>query len=102
MGALSVLSLRSNNLATKEAGRALAMALATNSVLKELDVSNNLDGRKAVYPQTDGAAFAQELAVGIRDNGALIKLDISMNNIGAEQKGDLQRICVASGIELVI
>jgi hypothetical protein len=34
--------------------------------------------------------------------GALIKLDISMNNIRAEQKGDLQRICVASGVELVI
>ena len=98
---LSIISQSKVNLG-KEAGRALAMALATNSVLKELDVSNNLDGRSAGYTQTDGAAFAQELAVGIRDNGALIKLDISMNNIGAEQKGDLQRICVASGIELVI
>jgi hypothetical protein len=32
--------------------------------------------------------------------GALIKLDISGNNIGGEQEGELQRICVASGIEL--
>jgi hypothetical protein len=32
--------------------------------------------------------------------GALIKLDISNNGIGAEQEGGLQRICVASGIEL--
>jgi hypothetical protein len=32
--------------------------------------------------------------------GALIKLDISSNRIGAEQEQDLQRICVAGGIEL--
>jgi hypothetical protein len=32
--------------------------------------------------------------------GALTKLDISGNDIGAEQEGGLQRICVAGGIEL--
>jgi hypothetical protein len=32
--------------------------------------------------------------------GALAKLDISGNGIGAEQEGDLQRICAAGGIEL--
>jgi hypothetical protein len=32
--------------------------------------------------------------------GALIMLDISSNDIGAEQEGNLQRICVAGGIEL--
>jgi hypothetical protein len=31
---------------------------------------------------------------------ALMKLDIRSNNIGAEQEGDLQRICVAGSIEL--
>jgi hypothetical protein len=36
----------------------------------------------------------------IKDMGALTKLDISGNNIGAEQEGGLQRICVAGGIEL--
>jgi hypothetical protein len=35
-----------------------------------------------------------------QDNSRLIKLDISSNAIGAEQEGGLQRICVASGIEL--
>jgi hypothetical protein len=35
-------------------------------------------------------------------NGALIKLDISNNCIGAEQKGGVQRICVASGIDLAM
>jgi hypothetical protein len=39
--------------------------------------------------------------VGLRNNGALIKLGISNNYIGA-QKGDLQRICVASGIDLAM
>jgi hypothetical protein len=40
------------------------------------------------------------LANAIPDMGALIKLDISGNDIGGEQEGELQRICVASGIEL--
>jgi hypothetical protein len=40
------------------------------------------------------------LADAIPDMGALIKLDISRNDIGAEQEGVLQRICVAGGIEL--
>jgi hypothetical protein len=35
-----------------------------------------------------------------QDMEALIKLDISNNQIGAEQKRGLQRICVAGGIEL--
>jgi hypothetical protein len=37
----------------------------------------------------------------IKDNGTLIKLDISSNVIRGEQEGDLQRICMASDIELV-
>jgi hypothetical protein len=40
------------------------------------------------------------LANAIPDMRALVKLDISSNSIGDEQEGDLQRICVASGIEL--
>jgi hypothetical protein len=36
----------------------------------------------------------------IPDMGALTKLDISNNSIGAEQEGHLQHICVAGGIEL--
>jgi hypothetical protein len=37
-----------------------------------------------------------------KDNGALIRLDISNNAIGAEQKERLERICVASGIDLAM
>jgi hypothetical protein len=40
------------------------------------------------------------IANAIPDVGALITLDISSNVIGAEQEGELQRICVANGIEL--
>jgi hypothetical protein len=45
---------------------------------------------------------APDITVIPEAKGALIKLNISTNAIGAEQEGDLQRICVASGIELVI
>jgi hypothetical protein len=61
--------LKNNRLLTKEAGKALAQALAGNSVLTELDVSC-----QAGYIGDDGPGFAQELAVGIKDNGALSKL----------------------------
>jgi hypothetical protein len=48
-----------------------------------------------------GAAGAIIISAWIsKDNGALAKLDISCNCIGAEQEGDLQRICAAGGIEL--
>jgi hypothetical protein len=60
--------LKSNCLCTKEAGKALAEMLAANTVLTELDLSDN-SGPGA----RDGPGFAQELAVGIRDNGVLLK-----------------------------
>jgi Ran GTPase-activating protein (RanGAP) involved in mRNA processing and transport len=71
MRALSVLSLKDNRLLTAEAGRILSDMVATNTVLKELDLSSNnwQDGYGRL--QGDGPGFARELAVGIRDNGAL-------------------------------
>jgi hypothetical protein len=81
MGALSVLSLKANRLLTAEAGQILSDMLATNSVLKELDVSDNNwdDGVKYLG---DGPGFARALSVGIKDNGALTDLKISANDIG--------------------
>jgi hypothetical protein len=70
IGALSVLSLKNNKILTKEAGKALAQALAGNSVLTELDVSC-----QAGDTWDDGPGFVQELAVGIKDNGALVCAD---------------------------
>ena len=69
--ALTSLNISANSMATKEAGKALADALAANSVLKELNVANNLDGETILYTKTDGPAFAQELAIGLSTNGAL-------------------------------
>jgi Leucine-rich repeat (LRR) protein len=82
MRALSTLVLKDNRLATKAAGEALAKALAGNSALKELDVSSN--NWKNAYGEGDGPGFAMELAVGIRDNGALTKFDISKCELMAE------------------
>jgi Ran GTPase-activating protein (RanGAP) involved in mRNA processing and transport len=74
MGALPVLSLKANNLATKEAGKVLAEMLKDNSVLKELDLSSN-----AGFYGADAPGFAQKLAVGIRDSGALTSLNLAGN-----------------------
>jgi hypothetical protein len=98
MGALLVLSLKDTNLATKEAGEAIGEMLQANTVLKELDVSSNAKG----YSWEDPSGFATGISKGLSGNGALIKLDISNNNTGAEQTGGLKRICVASGIDLAM
>jgi hypothetical protein len=82
MGALTKLLLKGNGLLTKDAGKALAGALAGNSVLTELDASN-----QAGYTWDDGPGFAQELAVGIKDNGALTSLDIS-NQVWVDEPGE--------------
>jgi hypothetical protein len=95
MGALSSLNMSANGLKGAAAGKALGDAIAANTVIKELDIS----GSQRASEQCD-MEFVQAFSVGLRDNGALIKLDISRNCIRAEQKEDLQRICVASGIEL--
>ena len=78
-GALEKLLMSDNKMATKEAGKALAEALAANSVLKELDVSSNAPGGWGL----NGPGFAQELAVGLKNNGALVKFDISNSNVCA-------------------
>jgi hypothetical protein len=73
MRALSVLSLKNNRLLTKEAGKILSDMFATNTALKELDLSSNNWGNHWDL-KGDGPGFVQELAVGIKDNGTLSKL----------------------------
>jgi hypothetical protein len=80
MRALSSLSLKNNRLATKEGGKALAHTLANNSTLKELDVSSNNwmeYGTDGMVQTGDGVGFAQELAAGIKDNGAMSRFTFS-------------------------
>jgi hypothetical protein len=69
--ALSVLSLKDNRLLTTEAGKILSDMVAANTVLKELDLSSNNWTNDYGETQGYGPGFAQELAVGIRDNGAI-------------------------------
>ena len=73
---MTSLNISTNKMATKEAGRVLAQMLEANSVLKELDVSDNVlrhsyDGDRKTFDGADGPGFAQELANGIKNNGAL-------------------------------
>jgi hypothetical protein len=75
-GALSVLSLKKNGLGTKEAGKVLGEMLKANTVLKELDLSDNVPLRGG-----DSVGFAQELAAGIKDNGAMTGLNLAENFI---------------------
>jgi hypothetical protein len=82
MGALSVLSLKSNGLLNKDSGTALADALKGNSILTELDISSNYDGHDS--RSQDGPGFAHELAVGIRDSGAMTSLNLASNKLGVE------------------
>jgi hypothetical protein len=82
MGALSVLSLKSNALLTKEAGKILGDMLKGNTVLTELDLSDSGSGLKSW--DKDGPGFAQALAVGLIDNGAMTSLNLASNKLGAE------------------
>jgi hypothetical protein len=59
-------------LATKKAGQALSEMLAANTVLKKLDLSPNYDDLYSSH----AIEFAQELAVGIRDNGAISSVNL--------------------------
>jgi Leucine-rich repeat (LRR) protein len=82
-GALMKVDISANGIASKEAGKALAEVLKTNTVLNELDVSDNM--RKNGHGHVaggDGPGFAKELAAGVSANRALTSLNISSNNIG--------------------
>jgi hypothetical protein len=114
-GLLSKLNISDNMVATREAGKALSLILQTNSVLRTLDVSSNMENERrssegSAY-QTDGAGFIEELAVGISLHGSGLPLDVNIlgNDISAEQaqkliqiinaKGSLQTLCGIGGRE---
>ena len=101
-GALSSLSLKSNGLLNKESGEALAGVLKANSVLTELDISSNFEEYNSA--SRDGAGFAQALAVGLIDSGALSALDLSSNRIppGGAEAGMLNATCKAKGVDLAL
>ena len=95
-GALLVLSLKGNNLFAAGC-KALAEGLKGNQVITELNIASNSLGWNGVGADMSGVIALADI---IPDMGALAKLDMSTNVIGAEQEKDLQRICMAGGIEL--
>jgi hypothetical protein len=89
-GAMTTLILKDNRLVNKESGAALGNMLKSNTVLTKLDVSDNTWGRG-----DDGSGFAQELAIGIKDNGAISFINLLKNNIPVEQAQELVKIMQA-------
>jgi len=97
--ALVKLNMSSNSMASKEAGEALGDMLKANSVLKELDVSNNFAG----CGQTDGGVqLAKGMADGLSANGALTSLDLRHNNLPKNAQAALQRACQGKTLSLVL
>ena len=74
---MSKLVLSANGLLSKESGKILAEMLKNNSFLQELDVSDNYMSTPSSI--RDGPGFAQELAVGLSDNEALVSLNLASN-----------------------
>jgi Ran GTPase-activating protein (RanGAP) involved in mRNA processing and transport len=91
--------MSNNGLLSKEGGTVLGEMLKGNNRLKELDVSSSGEGMPS--SKTDGSGFAQELAVGIKDNGTLTRLDISKNLLCNKEAGKVlsQMLAVNTGLE---
>ena len=81
MQRLVSLDLRNNCIQGAAAGKALGDAIAVNTVLKELNLSGQHD---MDYTLKLNAAFAKAFAIGLGANRALVKVDISNNDIRAE------------------
>jgi hypothetical protein len=101
MGAMTRLDISKNDIRATGC-KALAEALTGNQVMKELNVASSqltlkTDAKSMNDTDMSGVTTLADVISGM---GALAKLDISGNGIGAEQEGDLQRICAAGGIEL--
>jgi Ran GTPase-activating protein (RanGAP) involved in mRNA processing and transport len=81
-GALTSLNMSANGLKGAEVGKALGDAIASNTALKELDISGGEYG----FQQCD-AKFLQLFSVGLRDNGAMMNLDMSGNDFYDTEAG---------------
>jgi hypothetical protein len=77
------LSLKDNNLGTKEAGEDIGDLLKTNSVLEALNLSENCI---AYWEGGDVPRFAKEVALGIMGNQTLKALDFSNNLVNADSE----------------
>jgi hypothetical protein len=92
---LTSLVLKGNVLLTAEAGKVLSGMLATNTVLRVLDLSSNNWNEysdKSGRWLGDGPGFAKELAVGISGNGALRSLHVGNNTIPEKELREIMGI----------
>ena len=94
MRALVRLDLSQNQIATKEAGHTLGMALSHHTSLKELDLSNNANRDEAGFANRDGTGFAQGIADGMKTNTALTSLHLGGNRISNAAMNELVAIVV--------
>jgi hypothetical protein len=99
MGAISSVNLLKNDISVAQA-EDLVSILKEHPTLKSLCGNSGDETELDMSGKLNGAADAIMIVAEIIDNGALIKLDISSNGIGAEQEENLQHICMTSGIEL--
>jgi Ran GTPase-activating protein (RanGAP) involved in mRNA processing and transport len=99
-GALSVLSLKSNNLHA-DGGKALAEGLKGNSVITELDIPSNYLGVDSDYePDMSGVIALADaipdmralLSANLLGNDTLFVANVMGNRIGKEQLTKLQEI----------
>ena len=81
-----------NYLRGAEAGKAIGDTIATNTALKELDLSSP-NGRAC------DAKFAQAFSVGLGTNGALTSLNMSDNQLGGYEHDDGEWMSDMTGIE---
>jgi hypothetical protein len=98
-GALTALNLADNNL-----GKVVppeGWSCGYHGDYSGIKFYKHTDGRETKNGTPEGTTSgAIVIAAVIPDMRALAKLDMSRNTIGAEQEEDLQRICMAGGIEL--
>jgi hypothetical protein len=99
MGAISSVNLLKNAIPVEQAQELVKTMQSKEKLTTLCGLSRNevtLDFSNQGLGDGDAVLIANDIS----DMGALIKLDISNNYIEAEQKQDLQHICVAGGIEL--
>jgi hypothetical protein len=99
MRAILSANLLKNDIPMEQA-KALASILKEHPTLKSLCGNSGEETELDMSGEMNGPDDAIMLAAEIAGNGALIKLTIRSNFIGAEQEGDLHCICVAGGVEL--
>jgi hypothetical protein len=93
---MTTLILKDNRLLNKESGTALGNMLKSNTVLTKLDVSDN-----GYDSDDDGPGFAQELAIGIKDNGALFSVDVGKNDIPVDKLQEIDQAVRSNRLRLI-